>query len=582
MNKFSSAWSQRWSGHLPVVLLFVALAMGLLASRGMIVTRTVHDLYYVFDASWRAYVGQVPHLEFHSPIGQAFYWPFALLAPLGEPTALSLFQANVLIALVLLVVAMATLRPRLPGFLYLLAAASVITLAIAPRDMDFSITDYSHLAPYNRWASSFLMMLALLVFVPRPGAAAKWVAVDGIVLGLVLWLLYYLKITFFAGGIGLVGAGFVLRQLRLASLPWLMATLLTAIIGVELVFGNNREYLADLWSAINAHAPESTDRYRLNQLRLSVAVGAVSGSLIAAYLWFLDPSWRLGQWLGRWWKVLLIAAGVIATGAVIGMQNHPEIEFSLHAAAAIIAIELARRQTDSQNQDAQFRWMKKASKAVLLVAVAFMPLLDGFSVFAHAAESRSRSVCPLPGATGTGAEMLLAPNLLLTGSPRLENREKSGLRLIGSRPGAFSQEESAPCGDDVASYVRKPGSTNLETVELQRLTQGIQLVKRNATNGDAVLAIDFANPYPFIFRSRPPAGALIWWDPGRSFSTSFHPPAAPLVESTTIILQMHPAEEKTLPMWQVYGPGVVREFQVADQSSLWRLWKKLPARAPRL
>jgi len=566
-----------------VMLLFLALAAGLLASRGLLITQKFHDLYYVYDGSLRARLGQTPHLDFHSPIGQAFYWPYALLAPFGRFTPLTVLHANLLVAAALLPAMLFTLGTRLRPGLYLLAAASVLTMTLATRDLDHGITDYSHLAPYNRWGTSLMMLAAFVALIKRPSTRQSYGAVvDGVVLGSVLWLLFYLKINFFAGGFGVVVAGLVLRQLDFATVGWTLATFALGMAGVEIAFGNNAAYLADILLSLRAHASAEAfvdQGFRLSQFVLSGFVGLISGILITASLWLRDPGRELNAWLLRHWKPLLIAAGLIATGAVVGFQNHAEVEFGMYTAAAIVAAQLAWPTSNAVSPAAAMpgqAFRTALAGLLLIVPAAFLPLLDAASVFAHAAESRTGGVCALPGSWGPGVDDLLFPAMTLAGDPRLEQRDRSALRLLKPRPGAFDGDGGTSCPRDLPTRF-PPSQSASEADELLRLAQGVQLVRRHVGPGDTVLALDFANPYPFISGTPPPKHTLIWWDYLRNFSLDHHPTAGPLLGAATVVLQPTDIGEPTVDaLWRLYGADVARRFTPVAQSDRWRVWRKSP------
>lgn len=585
--------------HGPILTFFLAMAAAIWSNRGVILTDYFDDMFVVLDLVWRSSLGQIPHVDFHSPIGQTFYWPFAIVAAFSEPSPLSLLYANLFLAAFLLLLSAATLASRLAPPLYFMAAASIIVTAIAPRDLDWSFNDYTHLAPYNRWGWSLTMLAAFISLVPRQRPNDRsWI--DGIALGLILALLYYLKINFFFAAVGLAVIGVVLRQLSSSAVWAACATALALALALEVAFGNNLEYLRDISSALGANAEDVGSTKRLAQLRVSVAVGALYAATIAAVLWIWRPTTNIKAWLVFWWKPLLICAGTIGAGAVVGTQNHNEFELGLYIAATLIAVELGRRKLKDQAEDLPGlsskgggiplgRRLKRLSWIPILLAVGFMPALDAVSVAAHAAESRSGRVCPIPGLRGTSGEALLVLPVILTGGRPDLSRTGSPLRFIGTRiEPAPAGPGPAACNVGTAEFLAAAPAENF-ALQAQQLVQGLVLLERFGRPGGVVLALNFSNPYPVLLRAPPPKGALVWWD-RRTFSQDSHPNAELLLGSTDIVLQgkldpsagngmINTSVSNSSFMWAVYGRRISEEFMPASEAGLWRLWLRKDAAA---
>lgn len=580
--------------HAAVLAVFLVLAAAVLASPGVIVTDYFDDMFVVMDLVWRSSLRQVPHIDFHSPIGQTFYWPFALASVFGEPSPLTLLHANLLMAFALLLFCMATLPDRLSRALYFLATASIIVTAIAPRDLDWGFNDYTHLAPYNRWGWSTIMLSAMLSVLPRRTPAGKGdMLMDGAVLGLLLALLFYLKINFFVAAVALALVGLVLRQLAWRTLLASFGTLLAVAVISELAIGNNLAYLRDINSALSANVEDLGSAKRLAQLRVSVVVGALYALLIGGAFWVWRPTLKVGAWLSAWWRPLLLCASIILAGAVLGTQNHNEFELALYATAAIVAAELAHRKL-SMPEDTLFpslaagrvslvlAGLRASGWMALLGAAAFMPLLDAVSVFAHSIEARSQSVCSLPGTEGTSFRKLLVLSPILAGGRSDIGRSGGPERFISARPGSSGSENRSKCEISAAAFLNTQPK-ELLALQAQQLVQGRLLIDRYGVEGAAVLALNFTNPYPAMLRSPPPQGALIWWDQ-RTFSEGSHPRADPLIRSAGIVLQGRVEAEQgasklantsvvnSAAMWPIYGSRISREFELVAQAPLWRMW----------
>lgn len=535
----------------PVLLLFGVLAVGNLASAGLIVKWFVHDIFVLFDAMWRASLGQTPHIDFHTPIGQAYYWPFRLLGAFGDHDALTVIHAHVLVGALLAAGILLTLQRRLSPPLLFAASLTLLALAMTPRDIDHGITGYSWLAPYNRWSWAILMLVAMIAALP-PASRRFWA--DGIVLGLAIGLLFYVKLTFFVAALALLAGGLALRQLALRPILIAFGVGCAMALIVELSWHNNAAYLADIRMAFRAGL-ESDDRLGAYKLLRTARLGAVFGVGIVVLFWLRRPSLSPVRWLIFWWKPLLLSAWIIGVGLFVTVQNHPNLEFAHGVIALLVAAELTRRRTPEDlaylppviDRHSGGAWCRGTSIALISLALIF-PILDAVAIFAHAVESRGVAICPVPALVHTQGGHLIAP-----------------INLMGGN-----------CPDKAQALASEP-STDIGRFDYQKIGRAMDLIDRFGRSGDIVLALDFSNPYPFFLRATPPRGALIWWHHGRDYGAGDHPPVAPMLRSATLILQTRyePPQDDGhgAAAWQVYGGDVARAFIPVAQNDAFRLWR---------
>lgn len=579
--------------HGPVLFFFLVIVMAGLSNTGLIVTDYFDDMFVVMDLVWRSSLGQMPHVDFHSPIGPTFYWPFAVVTAFFEPSALTLLHANLIVALCLLMLAMATLPQRLSGVLYFAAVSAIILTAVAPRDLDWAFNDYTHLAPYNRWGWSLIMLATLISTVPRGSSARTLhIVIDGFALGSILALLLYLKINFFFAALGMAIVGLILRQIRLPVLLGACATLALIVAAVALVLGNNLAYLRDISSALQANVEDLGSASRIAQLRISVLVGALYLVMLAGVLWAWRPTLSIVAWSRFWWKTLLICCAIVLAGAVLGTQNHNEFELALYVTAVLVAVELAKRKLSLPETELPpsfaggtagftMRSLRRISWIPIVLAAGFMPILDATSVVAHAFESRSSSVCPLPGLRGTTGEKLLVLKPILGGGRADLSRSGGPLRFVAARSGSLDPADEAPCLTSPEAFVRAPAK-ELLALQAQQLVAGKMLIDQSEVPGGAILALNFTNPYPALLRTTPPSGSLIWWD-RRTFSARSYPDARQLIGSSGAVLQgrttdMGPGTltntslANSSAMWPIYGRQISQEFKRIAQNEFWMMW----------
>lgn len=201
------------------------------------------DLYIYFDAANRIFDGQVPAVDFFTPVGPLGYWLFALflkLFPAGQPLLLAQWSLlPVTMPLFALVAADIDRRSR-PMALALLVPFLVFSILPFNVEEFYAFPAVDGFGIYNRQVSQLLYVLvAALVFVES--RRAMFVAVTGTMLALFL-----VKITGFVAAVPLCAFG--LAAGRVAPRTAVAAALVfLAVLGaLEASLGVVSAYLADI------------------------------------------------------------------------------------------------------------------------------------------------------------------------------------------------------------------------------------------------------------------------------------------------------------------------------------------------
>lgn len=537
MGAMSGLKSLRW--EVAALAVCAALFAVTLWSDGVLVHVTHHDLWFMLDAFQRVSEGQRPHLDFSTPVGPAFYAPMALFP---DPTARSVLELEVLVASLLLAIALPTLRTRLLGPLLLVAVLLVVLSALTPRKLGRAPEIYSHLALYNQWGFAALILIAVVALVPPRMPSPREQALTSMVVGAALAFLLLLKVTYFAGAAGLLGLGVVLRSVSLRFAVYAVAVFFFCLVAAALMGADLPAYWNDLRSSVEASA--NAPKLSRDKLMSFAFEGASYGLAVAVVFWLARPMAPI-PWLMFWWPALLAAAALLVGGAVLSVQNNPLQECPLFPAAVLIAAELARRRTDAS---AGSRWLQVARVAPVLLLVGYPSFLNAGATVSHAIATHSAGGCRLDALQHTpGADVMFPPDAQI--SPGCDGR------LVHLQ-------------DWETRYL-------VENAE--RLADGMALLRNYGEPEDVVFAFDFANPYPFLLDAPSPTGALIWWDPDRTFSASHHPDPERLFRDVDVLLTPHPgslADYAGAPMIAIYGDVVAREFESVADGDTWRLWRR--------
>lgn len=177
------------------LLAFVALYGSLpLLAGGLFLEFHEVDSYHLLDILIRMTDGgQLPHLDFVTPLGILAFWPIAALINLGFPAGTAAILAQIAVAAALFPLVIYVCATRLTrGTAHLFGFFTLgLVLALTHGGPDAGVTFSMH---YNRWAWGIAFVLLALAFIPsrnkRPG-------LDGVLIGVLGGVLLLLKVTYF-------------------------------------------------------------------------------------------------------------------------------------------------------------------------------------------------------------------------------------------------------------------------------------------------------------------------------------------------------------------------------------------------
>ena len=208
--------------------------------------RAIWDFVFVLDGAYRISLGQVPHVDFASPIGALTPY-LTLAAETLFPGGNAFVGLHVLMWLLLLP-AMAALAPRFNSNVSFLAGFGLLALMVLlPMTLDSThLSEISYFASYNRFASGLLFLTGLWLVLPKSRH-------DWLLLAYVLLLLFFLKITAAAVAVGILVAAVVLGRSSARCAIAAVASFAFALMAVQATNGIVSAYLGDIvtMSALN-------------------------------------------------------------------------------------------------------------------------------------------------------------------------------------------------------------------------------------------------------------------------------------------------------------------------------------------
>lgn len=235
----------------PVLLLVLsglpvlAAAWAVLSPPVMLSKGMTQDLLFNLAGAWHVYSGHVAHVDFHDASGRLSFLLTALGFHLLGPTPFA-FLVNVAVMGGVLfaasfLVAMRRL-PLLPATIFVLFAS---LLALIPANVGDRPEQYTFAMSYNRYGWSAFSILALILFVPpREERDRTWI--DIAVGGGLLAAMFYLKITYFAAGLAMVG--FAVMFHPHVGRYWRAWLVVGALLALNALAPHNQPYLGDILS----------------------------------------------------------------------------------------------------------------------------------------------------------------------------------------------------------------------------------------------------------------------------------------------------------------------------------------------
>ncbi|UWQ06937.1 hypothetical protein [Aliiroseovarius crassostreae] len=177
------------------IALFALFSGVLLAKGGLFVGQHEGDTLHLLQILTRMSAGQVPHLDFVTPIGAMAFLPIVLFSKMGIGFGHSFLYGQVLVGAAFLPAIWWVSMTRLAGIWRHVFAIAMIVLCLGliHGEADQLLSVSMH---YNRWAwvAAFVAILTALL----PSRFADSPVLDGILIGAAFVVMAMIKVTYFA------------------------------------------------------------------------------------------------------------------------------------------------------------------------------------------------------------------------------------------------------------------------------------------------------------------------------------------------------------------------------------------------
>ena len=427
------------------------------------------DFLFNLSGAWHLLHGHVAHVDFHEPVGQLNFMLTLLGFELVGPTPFAFLVGAVIVVVAAFASASVAAMRRLPVVPAALFVIFTSLLVLMPANVGDQPNAYSFAMSYNRYGWSLLSILALILFVPPRGRLGG----DGIDVanaGLLLVALFYLKVTYFAAGLALMGLAILIS-------PHVRARLLTWVAIGVLVVANalapwNHPYVLDLLQAARAGSVRTEVGFYLNNF-FATAEGYApyaAGLVIAVWMWTrgLAPL-----------RLPLAIAGILAIGAFVWSQNHQSHGLPVGIVIAFLLYDQIRER------------FGPTAPALLVLMV--------FSLFASGASALS-----LAGyhARAGHAEVLQV----------VDRTQLKGLAVPAEDQGLLTAFADDRPGPQLLNRARakRPLFELSPSEYVETLVEAAALLQSGRHRPGGVVVLDQVNPLPFMLGWSPPRGDNLW------------------------------------------------------------------------
>ncbi|WP_421996979.1 hypothetical protein [Reyranella sp.] len=490
------------------------------------------DFLFNLSGAWAIQSGLTLHVDVHDPLGALTFWLTILGFYVDGPSVRAFLIGNLVMAGAICAIATVVTCRRLPPIPAAIFVLMVSQLCLAPINAGDLLDDFTFAMSYNVYGWAAITTLALTLLVPAaPRGRSPWI--DLVATGVLLLILYYLKITYFLAAAGVfVLAFFVNAEVRAAWRHWAGLALVVLVLAAA---PWNWAYLGDIASALDSGAA----RARAHHLLFMFSANRAEFALWMIVLVAATALWVEGR--TSLWIVLGIAAIYIASIAILS-QNAQQRSLPL----CMVALFMLYRELSAEHN----RGIRSLALCLLalLVPPAASILNNTFSIALYA----KRAINPIETeiVERTNLKGLAVPIETVPAWQILSGR--GGYSTGSTR--ARSIFGTAPLTQ--AHYVRT-------------LLEAVSLLGKKKPGGIAIL--DQINPLPFALGWVPAAGGNLWYD------ESFPWPPAERVfgqvdyvlvpKFATSLVVLKEAEAR-------YRPYLDRHFTVETESESWSLLTK--------
>ncbi len=489
---------------------------GLRAYIGLIGTRDFsHDAFMLFDGAWRMLNGQRPHIDFYSHVGYLTYLPTVVGLWLARGTAWGFGYGQALAGLLAGFWAYWLGRKRLADVPLVLMCLSVVLMTVAPFALGFSPIKPTPGMIYNRQGYAFLALVLLEAVEQVKPPAERDEFWGGVSSGSILAILFFLKITYFAAALLLLGLLFPSRTQTKQRWLGLAGGLLAVTVASCAYYSFRMGPMVHDLITIGGGKHIRFGWYLLDIVLQDAAI-AIALAVAAALLLSASGSQRAGL------AVILAGVAIALAGTAMIFGNYEQVGFPLAVFLAIVVLNHVILRVPQRRLAPDFF---QAAVLVFGSAVIAGSLLSG----------------------AIGMTFALGQRVLAHHTQNFKMARLSGFTT----------------GPDDDWYA-------------QLVNDGVPLVERFKRPNDTLMSLDFTNPFSYGLGMHPAHGGTPVFQFGTTFNDRFRPSPEFLMGAADLVAVPKKASDPTLDdnVPRLYGPYLKSHFHLVGESRDWRLYRR--------
>lgn len=520
---------------LVAALLTVAFLVGaVLAIAPPAQTYMVHDVSTWLDGAWKVLHGLRPHVDFYSPLGPLNYLLPAAAMRLVGLNVRALYVGDLLLAVPCLLAAWVVIRPRLaPLHAYLLLSFAALEM-LRLHHPGLPCTWIVYTVSYNKLGNGLMIVLMVVLFLPRYEPSRRGDAIDGLVAGIFLGLMAFMKISYAGVAAPMLAWSYATSARRNLALRLTCLLLGFAVVALPLLFYLHFDVLSILRDFSLAYRARLDGFGTSRLLARRLAVIAPECVLLLTFL-----AWAFRPRFSRRTLSVLVMVGIVWTVQTLldATTSHGLYsDLSIALAATILPMEATARAVGQAAAASPVLRRRRALSYLLASALAAgMACSGGLSVLSFVVACRHRG-----------------------GVPPVRRFESPTLASL-----VVKAPDGEPAG---SSYLFR---------YVEKINDGLGLLKRETSDSTRVAVFDYTNPFPFGLL-RPPSCSPTTWHFHITVGREAYPePGRALGDADAVMVPKEPEILATTDFLQeVYGGYLAEKFERKAQSVHWILYTR--------
>jgi hypothetical protein len=540
--------------------LFPALLLGAAYFGAAMLPKSVYtnempaDLYIFLDGAYRVVAGDLPHIDFISTLGALNFAGPAYLQSLGLAPLKAFVAFNMSLVVLALVLAAYVVYTRLSVFTGLCLLFYLASLVAAPNPLGLAPDVITFAMFYNRFGWALVIILALLGLKPgEEGGGGKFL--DGLVAGAILALLFYIKITYLAAALMILGAGALLGLIGKRTAPVAFAVFLLAVGLVEMRFpGITSAYIDDM-----AHASSAAKDL---DLKVVQAYGANLWTLLAPVLTFAFASALAGKNFFSKTTIYIACLSLIAFFIVV--YNWELVNLPLAICGYIFAFQVVLNREDCE-------YYPRSRNFYLILAAMTLMIPWMAETIERQSSFRRYVIDSLVYKYYTFEPDEKMDGVLIEGGGllNLDRIDKDGfvkMSLVDLRD---------------LNMMEKPRKEIFPIQYAYTVSEGAKLLEDFFADNPIgpLMVMDFSNPFTMMFELPTPRGTYLWFHSGKNFSAEN--PVEPRKVFANVQYLMNPRfpiyHFAKMKIWEGYRGYIEKNYSMVRREPLWEIWQKKTA-----